>query len=384
MMTRSEQRALNRGVLESEALNSSGADCYAAASASFDIGLGDARRDRPFLDRARAEGGQARPRWPQGAPYAVCLSHDVDSVSELDLRSHLRRFKKRGLYSLASPFDSRAMRALRSSVWSAGRSVANWRRVDPLHCYERWLELEAEVGTQSTFFFLPESYLRSHYSDGGYRYDDVIRFDGQRCSVAEMMREIHRRGWEVGLHASWHTFSSVDAIETREGAGGGRNRRSGTQRSPAQPPLRTFALRRASAETPVCTTIRRSASTMTSDFGWGPVCRGTSTIVASALMSRSWSCLSSFRDKCLTRFRAAGDTSRAISCGLEIASGVKEVGGVLTILWHPNLINDEESMFVYRDLLHRLRRDGAWFGTVSQIGGWWREMEARENDRVTG
>ena len=181
-MRERDYQALVRGEHELAALQASGLDCHAATSWGFDKSPHSTIRDRPFVDRHRLSQGHRRPNWPNNAPFAVCLTHDVDNVSALDPRMHLRRAAATTRHLLASR-EPLAARALRNSVWSLAHSVASRRRADPFHRYERWLEMEREVGAKSTFLFLPDSYKQSHYSDGGYRYADRITFDGQRCSV---------------------------------------------------------------------------------------------------------------------------------------------------------------------------------------------------------
>jgi len=46
-------------------------------------------------------------------------------------------------------------------------------------------------------------------------YDPVV-FDNQKCTVAEMIREIDRRCWEIGLHSSWYSFNDVDELKRQK------------------------------------------------------------------------------------------------------------------------------------------------------------------------
>jgi hypothetical protein len=50
---------------------------------------------------------------------------------------------------------------------------------------------------------------------------------------------------------------------------------------------------------------------------------------------------------------------------------VKEVGGVLTLLWHTNEIINLESLRVYKKSLEYLKRQNCWMTTVRQVGDWW-------------
>ena len=159
---------------------------------------------RPVLDEHRLRQGGSAVRWPENRPFAVCLTHDVDSVSLRYLR-HLRRAR-------SAPFGRRR------ASWKRAVALAHHQtrflsppfhaRTDPLHCYERWLAIEKEAGGRSTFFFWPgwSAVSRHHSSDCSYDLCDPVVFDATRCTVEEMIREIDRRGWEIGPHPSWYSF----------------------------------------------------------------------------------------------------------------------------------------------------------------------------------
>ena len=49
-----------------------------------------------------------------------------------------------------------------------------------------------------------------------YELTDPVIFDNQRCTVAEMIREIDRQGWEIGLHPSWYSFDDADELKRQK------------------------------------------------------------------------------------------------------------------------------------------------------------------------
>jgi len=220
---------------------------------------------RPVVDEDYLARGGARPVWPEGKPFAVCLTHDVDLVTMHSLRqsSRGRRAVIRKGLAVGSPgrvirglvgWGLDVVRAMRRAVaagsesavaaemghdssrspeagatvlrtsggayaaatGAAGRNAA----ADPLHCFERWLAAEAQVGAKSTFFFWPgwKAIGKHHASDCLYDMEDRVVFDGERCTVAEMIREIDRRGWEIGLHPSWYSFDDVDEMKRQKAA----------------------------------------------------------------------------------------------------------------------------------------------------------------------
>ena len=50
---------------------------------------------------------------------------------------------------------------------------------------------------------------------------------------------------------------------------------------------------------------------------------------------------------------------------------VKDVGGVLTLLWHPNQIVNSEYVKLYKKSLKYLQGQNCWMTTVKEIGDWW-------------
>ena len=64
--------------------------------------------------------------------------------------------------------------------------------------------------------------------------------------------------------------------------------------------------------------------------------------------------------------RLDGDTS--FQYIIQIAEAVEKVGGVLTLLWHPNSIIKPDRWNLYLRSLKYLREKEAWFGTVRGVG----------------
>lgn len=55
----------------------------------------------------------------------------------------------------------------------------------------------------------------------------------------------------------------------------------------------------------------------------------------------------------------------------QIAEAVENVGGVLTLLWHPNSIIKEDWWDLYLMTLDYLKEKDAWFGSVKKVGERW-------------
>jgi len=315
-----------------------------------------------------------QPAWPGDAPYAVCLTHDVDLVSAKSIASSLRGVVRTGAFWWKSK-SNRALSKIAQRVFGLLQSTANVGRADPLHCFERWLEVEAEHGAKSTFFFFPQSTRIPHWSDCFYRYSDKVVFDGQKCSVKEMMREINRRGWEIGLHASWG--GSWDLSELKR------------QKDELQEALgdevvsiRNHCLNYHMGRTPFIQAEAgfRQDSTLGFNSNVGFRC-GTSYPFYPGCgplgsQNKALEIPLIIQDKSLMGINKGLrlDSVTAFKYIEMLAAKVKDVGGVLTLLWHPNTVADAKLFDLYRSALQYLRNEGVFFGSAKDIGDHWRTL----------
>lgn len=361
-----------RGDYEAKLLDHLQADCYHATSGLVAAGNVESKLYWPFVDMHRLKEGLTRPVWPNDASFAVCLTHDVDQVSKWNSTMHLRRLARQSK-SLFRKFESRAWRGFQASALSLGRSAFHWTGDDPLHNYQHWLEIEAEVGAKSTFLFLPSHYGRQHYTDGNYRHQDVVQFDGQRCTVAEMMREIHVRGWEVGLHASWASFDDASEMSRQKEQ---IELAIDTSVQSVRHHHLHFDIRKTPRVHEQAGLQIDSSLGLNDNIGFR---QGTCYPTQLHDLERNelldvWEIPLCIQDRALVETLGRGSEELAMQWGELLAERVKAVGGVLTLLWHPECILIESWMSVYRNLLKVLKSKGAWFGTMAEILSHWREQ----------
>jgi hypothetical protein len=345
-------------------------ECYDATSSRFRPFCEADRYRRPVLDEQHLAAGGPRPRWPDDAPFAVCLTHDVDNVAWHRPLMHLRRMRNQFVPAIGR-CDRRAMRGLRSTAVALCESLVRSRCADPLLCYERWLEMEAAIGARSTFLFLPDRYGKPHHSDGGYCYSDPVVFDGRSCTVGQMMREIHRRGWEVGLHASWHSFDSiVEMMRQKEQV----EQAIGASIVSVRQHCLHFDVR--------CTPRVQDQAGLTVDssigfnddigFRYGTSYPWHLHDVRSGQQLNVLELPLVIQEKCLIRILGQGHKDEALDRATRLVQRVQAVGGLITLLWHPETIRWPLYVDVYRSLLVLLRENGAWFGTMAEVADWWR------------
>ena len=118
------------------------------------------------------------PEYPEGQPFAVCLTHDIDSVYQSAF------FK--GYDTLCSLKAGDVPKALASAMQIRSKKLpwCNFREI---------MALEEEYGAQSSFYFLALA-----PGDRDYSYD-VTDLEGEIGMITDA-------GWEVGLHGGHRAY----------------------------------------------------------------------------------------------------------------------------------------------------------------------------------
>jgi len=157
---------------------------------------------RPYLDEyvvevLRKNQIVRRRLWPDHKQFAICISHDVDAVTKEDKRKLFRQFSK----------EKVSMRSLvRLSYDVVDRNIDLLRKgTDDYWCFEKWIEEIDKHGFSSTFFYFARPDRENlHAYDCDYLTTDPVLFAGKKMTVAEMMVEMDRAGFEIGLHGSYY------------------------------------------------------------------------------------------------------------------------------------------------------------------------------------
>lgn len=116
--------------------------------------------------------------YPDDAPFAVCLTHDIDTIYQSLLFKGLKAclaFRKQDY--------SRAITSI-GQIRSRKRPLCNFSAI---------MDLEEKYDAKSTFFFMAENPGEQDYS---YDIEDI----------GPEIGEIVDRGWEVGLHGGHGTY----------------------------------------------------------------------------------------------------------------------------------------------------------------------------------
>ena len=155
---------------------------------------------------------------PDEHPFSLCLTHDVDRVYQ----------------TFQGPYDAvrtRSVEPLRASIRELLRavtvdqrhtSVADPRRGSTDHRCPYWqfesvMALEAELGIRSSWYFLDEQRLLGDrpvrdWLDPRSWLLYTGRYDVRDPAIADVITDLDRGGWEVGLHGSYESGDDVDRL----------------------------------------------------------------------------------------------------------------------------------------------------------------------------
>ncbi|MBC2694688.1 MAG: hypothetical protein HF982_05325 [Desulfobacteraceae bacterium] len=329
---------------------------------------------RPVVDEHFVNNGGQKPVWPDGKAFAVCLTHDVDAVSLYSLKQSLRSRLTQLLNA------ENAFQKVKNGVGigiDLANKVIHRNQKDPLHCYERWLEVEKKVGARSTFFFWPglSTVTKRHHTDRAYELYDPVVFDNQKCTVAEMIREINLSGWEIGLHPSWYSYNDVDEL---------KRQKESLEKALCNEvvSIRQHYLHYDIRITPCVHTGAGFKYDSTLGFNDNVGFRfGTCypwrlydlkreedlPVIEIPLIVQDGAMLNPAKGLRL-------DEDTAFRYVIQMTEEVEKVGGVLTLLWHPNWIIIPHWWDLYLRTLEYLQHKNAWFCSVKEVGDWWKHF----------
>ena len=127
---------------------------------------------------------------PADKKFYVWLSHDVDWVSKDIIHSIYYFLKQKRLYHL--------IELLRPE-----KRYLNFKKI---------MELEAQYGAKSTFFFLHETMRASLLSMDSW-FKARGRYSFRDKAIQDEIKHISVSGWEVGLHGSYRSYKDAKLLK---------------------------------------------------------------------------------------------------------------------------------------------------------------------------
>jgi peptidoglycan/xylan/chitin deacetylase (PgdA/CDA1 family) len=299
----------------------------------------------------------------------VALTHDVDDVRLYSLRLAFR------LLRLARGPGSYAFR---KGVSTALQTIARLgSRGDPYWNFDRWAAEESRRGFRSCFYFCPPAPLVRHEYDAQYRMEDAVEFEGERTTVAGLVRTLAGRGFEIGLHGAYQ--SHLDAGELS------REKRQ-IEEAAGRPVLgvRQHFLR---FEAPRTWVAQQQAG-----FEYGSTLGYNEAIGFRAGIAAPFHPWDGGRGDAMELLElplTAMDGALFRSMKLDAAAAVAAIrghlerveaaSGLAVLLWHPNAAAEEHFpgwWTCYLAALDHIAARGAWVATPAEIATWWRERNA--------
>lgn len=159
--------------------------------------------DRPLVDEWLAILGQVIVRqWPQISVkqirFKVLPSHDVDSPAKYAFIPKMRMART----VVGHVLKRRDFKAAIVEPWIWANSQFSISHLDPYNTFNWLMDQSDRFGLRSAFYFICGS--TSPKRDALYT--------PERRNIRLLMRTIHARGHEVGLHPSYGTYLSPDLI----------------------------------------------------------------------------------------------------------------------------------------------------------------------------
>ena len=373
-------KRLLRGFYEAERLPRDFSENRAVPDFAFNILNTMGLLYKPVVDENYLSNDGQKPKWRYGKPFSACLTHDVDDVSAFSFKQSFR--------AIQSPFNglskvNQKVEKLERIVKNTIKSALIGFKNDPFHCFERLLSIEKKFDAKSTFFFWPgwSNVKKHHHTDCIYELHDRLLFDGQKCSVAEMMREIKHQGWEIGLHPSWYAFNDVDELKRQKEALEKALKSSihSVRQHYLHYDIRKTPRTHSEAGFKYDSTLGFN-NNVGFRFGtcypwnlWDLKIEKKLPIIEIPLIIQDTALLSSKKGMGL-------DSAMALDYIILIADRVKEVGGALTLLWHPNEMINPHFVTVYKKSLAYLKKQNCWLSSIQEIGNWWLKQQITADD----
>lgn len=162
--------------------------------------------DRPLVDDWFLLLGDLLERvWPgfvrRRYEFGVSLSHDVDTPSRYGFVSPPRLIRlMAGDVAKRRSLELAFSKRLRG--WLAVHCARRLSREDPCNSFAWIMDRAERAGLKSTFYFLAGRSVPA--MDGTYEIDEA--------PMTEILRDIHARGHEIGLHPSYGTYLSPPTL----------------------------------------------------------------------------------------------------------------------------------------------------------------------------
>lgn len=300
----------------------------------------------PWASQALIEGGLCF-EYPESQPFAICLTHDIDTV--------YRPLHTKGFEIIKALKDRDLARASRIIPQLRSKKFPFWN-------FREITELEASYGASSSFYFL----ALEEEEDRGYAYV-LGDLEQEMCMLQD-------RGWEIGLHGGCEAYLDLEKLKREkrhlekvlnQKVGGYRNHFLKFRVPDTWELLERAGFRYdTTLGYPDCTGFRNGMCHPFQPFNMNTNQEMEILEIPLAIMDQTL--LLNMR---LNMEQAWAQTERLLDT-------VERYNGVITILWHNTYMTGASLQF-YRKILEYGREKGAWMTSCREVEAWWRKNGMR-------
>jgi len=284
--------------------------------------------------------------YPEDQPFAICLTHDIDTV--------YKPFHSKGLEIVSALKNGDLAHAGCIVPQLRSKKCPGWN-------FNEIADLEESYGARSSFYF-----LALEEGDSGYAYA-IEDLEQEMCMLQD-------KGWEIGLHGGFEAYRDLERLQReKQRLEKVLNRAVNGYRNhflKFRVPDTWELLERAGFHYdttlgyPDCTGFRNGMCHPFRPFSINTNQEMEILEIPLAIMDQT---LLSYMQ--LNMEQAWAQTERLIDA-------VERHNGVITILWH-NTYMTGASLRFYRKILEYGREKGAWMTSCGEVKSWWQKSGMR-------
>jgi len=302
--------------------------------------------------------------WPGDKKFAVCLTHDVDKV-------YFKTF-----YGFAFGMIQLIKGLFLFDFISAKKAYKKCKRIafaknDPYWNFKKWIELEAQFGYRSTFFFLAR---KRRFS---FKHKD-LRYSLKQPKVANAINHLQKEGWDIGLYGDLDSFLDTQQLKKE------KHRLENLLNSEI-PGIRQHYFR---IKLPNTLQVQQDAGFLyDSTLGWhdsiGFRCAMSYPFYFFNIQTnerlRILEIPLAIEEPILFKSKQISNSRRiATETAIKIFKRAEKLGSLINLLWcQPSLddVDYPDHGEVYKVMLNYLKNNDVFVGTAKEIFQWWKKRE---------
>lgn len=279
--------------------------------------------------------------WPGGKKFALCLTHDVDRVKKT--YQYFTHFAK-----TLRPYHLLSLLQKEEPYWN----------------FEKIMEIEERYGVKSTFFFLNESKKLDLLKPKNWAIS-LGRYDIHNSKVTNIIKKLHSKGWEIGLHGSYESYRNKELL----------NKEKEKLEEIIEDEVVGIRQHNLNIEIPKTWKIQYEVGLKyDTTFGFNDKVgfRDSKYLPFHPLDNSFLEIPLTIMDATLFKISRSIDDAWA-KCKNLIDSTEKS-NGLLTVLWHQEVFNEKEFpgwSKIYEEIIRVCKEKNAWIATCKEIAELW-------------